>query len=105
MNKKVEATDSRLILQYVSGLRTLNANEFALANVNKDGKVTAVDSRIVLQYVAGIKEIPTIVVKPAITITEYDSDWNVGSSKTVTVTLGDSSDSFKVETSNKNNMR
>lgn len=104
MNKKVEATDSRLILQYVSGLRTLNANEFALADVNKDGKVTAVDSRIVLQYVAGIKEIPTIVVKPAITITEYDSDWNVGSSKTVTVTLGDSSDSFKVETSNKNNM-
>ncbi len=52
---KIAATDARMILQAVAGLKTLSNKQLALADVNKDGSVTAVDARYILQVVAGLK--------------------------------------------------
>ena len=49
------ATDARMILQSIAGLKTLSNKQSALADVNKDGVVTAVDARYILQTVAGLK--------------------------------------------------
>ena len=49
------ATDARLTLQGIAGLKTLSNKQSALADVNKDGVVTAVDARYILQTVAGLK--------------------------------------------------
>ena len=52
---KIAATDARMILQYVAGIKTLSNKQIALADVNKDGKIAATDARYVLQMVAGLK--------------------------------------------------
>ena len=49
------ATDARMILQSIAGLKTLSNKQSALADVNKDAVVTAVDARYILQTVAGLK--------------------------------------------------
>ena len=52
---KVAASDARLILQVVAGVKKLNDKQTKLADMNKDGKVSATDARLVLQTVAGLK--------------------------------------------------
>ena len=52
---KIAATDARMILQNVAGLKTLSNKQIALADVNKDGKIAATDTRYILQIVAGLK--------------------------------------------------
>ena len=51
---KIAATDARLILQFVAGLKTEKDLIIANADVNKDGKIAATDARMILQMVAGL---------------------------------------------------
>lgn len=51
---KIAATDARLILQFVAGLKTEKDLVIANADVNKDGKIAATDARMILQIVAGL---------------------------------------------------
>jgi hypothetical protein len=51
---KVKATDARLVLQVVAGLKKNEDLNFSNADVNDDDKITAVDARMILQIVAGI---------------------------------------------------
>lgn len=51
---KVTASDARLVLQNVAGLREFTEAETKAADVNEDGKISAVDARMILQIVAGI---------------------------------------------------
>ena len=106
MNGKVDATDSRLILQYVAGLSKLSEEQLSLADVNKDGKVTATDSRLILQIAAGLNVVPEKETdEVSISMTQFTKTWNVGDSNNVDVTLKDSSDSFDVDSSNDNVMK
>jgi hypothetical protein len=52
---KVSASDARMILQAVAGVKKLNDKQTLLADINMDGKVSATDARFVLQTVAGLK--------------------------------------------------
>lgn len=52
---KVMATDARLVLQVVAGLKDNKAIDVTNADVNEDNKITALDARLILQIVAGIK--------------------------------------------------
>ena len=52
---KVMATDARLVLQVVAGLKQNNDLIFSNADVNDDNKINAFDARLILQIVAGIK--------------------------------------------------
>ncbi len=52
----ITATDARIVLQNVAGLREFDNAEKELADINKDGNVTATDARIILQIVAGLRE-------------------------------------------------
>ena len=49
---KIKATDARLVLQVVAGIKENKDVNFSNADVNEDGKITAVDARIILQFVA-----------------------------------------------------
>ncbi|MBQ8765726.1 MAG: leucine-rich repeat protein [Clostridia bacterium] len=51
----VKASDARLVLQVVAGLKNTNEINFENADVNDDDKITSVDARMILQIVAGIK--------------------------------------------------
>lgn len=55
-NGKITATDARLILQHVAGLKTADVVE--RYDINGDKNITATDARMVLQIVAGIIEHP-----------------------------------------------
>ncbi len=50
----VKATDARLILQVVAGLKTNDDIIILNSDLNNDGRITATDARIILQIVAGI---------------------------------------------------
>lgn len=50
----VTATDARLVLQVVAGLKENKDLHFTNADVNKDNMITAVDARMILQMVAGL---------------------------------------------------
>ncbi len=50
----VKATDARLVLQVVAGLKSYNDIIYSNADINGDEKITATDARIILQIVAGI---------------------------------------------------
>lgn len=100
---KVTATDALLILQHNAGLKELTGDNFKYADVNGDGKVTTTDARLVLRKVAGLgidsdtgdgEEIGEI------SMTKHDKNWVVGDTKTVTVTLPTSNDTFTVTSSN-----
>lgn len=54
---KIRATDARLVLQAVAGLKTLTEAQELAADVNKDGEVTAMDARLILQVVVGKAEL------------------------------------------------
>ncbi len=54
-NGEVMATDARLVLQVVAGIKETKDLNFVNADVNKDNQITAVDARLILQIVAGIK--------------------------------------------------
>ncbi len=54
-NGKVMATDARIVLQVVAGLKQNDDLIFSNADINYDNKITAVDARLILQIVAGIK--------------------------------------------------
>lgn len=54
-NGKVTATDARMVLQVVAGLKNINEINFNNADVNEDGKISSVDARMILQIVAGIR--------------------------------------------------
>lgn len=49
---KIKATDARLVLQVVAGIKENKDVNFSNADVNENGKITAVDARIILQFVA-----------------------------------------------------
>jgi len=52
-DNKVSSVDALLVLQAVSGRRTLTPKQMILADVNADGNVTAADALMILQYVSG----------------------------------------------------
>ena len=54
-NGEVMATDARLVLQVVAGIKETKDLNFVNADVNKDNQITAVDARFILQIVAGIE--------------------------------------------------
>jgi hypothetical protein len=54
-DSKITASDARVILQLVAGLRSIDTVELKIADVNADDKITAVDARYILQMVAGLK--------------------------------------------------
>lgn len=51
---KVQATDARLVLQVVAGLKDITELDFLNSDVNNDNDITATDARRILQIVAGI---------------------------------------------------
>ena len=52
----VDIADVMLVFQYVSGIRSADAEFLALADVNSDGNVNIADVMIIFQYVAGIRD-------------------------------------------------
>ena len=54
---KVNAVDAKLVLQYVSGSRTLTAEQMIAADVNGDGQVNAIDAKWILQIASGSRVI------------------------------------------------
>ncbi len=52
---KVMATDARLVLQVVAGIKETKDLNFVNADANKDNQISAIDARFILQIVAGIK--------------------------------------------------
>jgi hypothetical protein len=53
---KLSATDARMILQHVAGVKTIE--DITNLDMNNDNKISAVDARKILQIVAGIAEDP-----------------------------------------------
>lgn len=51
----VDATDARYILQVAAGLRTADANQANLLDIDRQNGVTAVDARWALQIAAGLR--------------------------------------------------
>ncbi len=52
---KVMATDARIVLQVVAGLKQNDDLIFSNVDINDDNIITAIDARMILQIVAGIK--------------------------------------------------
>lgn len=53
---RVDIADVMLVFQYVSGMRTADADFLTLADVNSDGGVNIADVMIIFQYVAGMRD-------------------------------------------------
>ncbi|MBQ7264969.1 MAG: dockerin type I repeat-containing protein [Firmicutes bacterium] len=49
----VDAKDSTLILQHISGVTTIEGESLSLGDVNKDKTIDAKDASLILQYVVG----------------------------------------------------
>lgn len=51
---KVQATDARIVLQFVAGLKDKSELNFLNSDVNNDSNISATDARRILQIVAGV---------------------------------------------------
>ncbi len=68
-DKKVTASDARIILRASVGLESLTDEEKSVADTNEDGKITASDARDVLRMSVGLDEVrhyyTKTVIKPS----------------------------------------